>query len=178
MDPAVLAAAIGGPLVGVAAVVAAEYRSAREGAATVALAEGQRRHERSLRRGERYLEKRGEVYESLLSILFVAMRRFELTEPIIEFDGMPGPPDAPTDEDFFWMQVRLAAWGSPRVSDAFERFGKKSQGFNAAVLTLRLSRQQGGDLTGAYAEVNKYREEARVELEQTKWLVREDLADL
>jgi hypothetical protein len=181
MDPVAVAAVAGAvpsAAVGITAIIAGEYRSGRERAATLALADAQHQHDRTMRRGERFFEKRGHVYESLLTMLYLAVERFALTEPMLTFEGQPEPPEPPSDDEWRTMQVRLAAYGSPEVADAFDRFVSKGHGFNAAVVTLRITRDQGGSVAGGHKEVHEARQVAGAVVEEIKRLVRADLAEL
>jgi hypothetical protein len=64
-------------VVAIAAIVAGERRSSREREATLKVTEAQHAHEWTLRHGDPYFERRGEVYESLMALVYDSMRRIE-----------------------------------------------------------------------------------------------------
>jgi len=174
---ALVVGAIGGPVVATVAIIEGGRRSRREREVTLELAKDQHSHERTLRRGDRYFEKRGEVYESLLALLWDTMRAIEFTEPLMTSAGQPTP-EAPREEDWRWMVVRLGAYGSPEVEAALEHFLSKVRGFNTYVETLHSIQRQRGELGETRAEIGKYREEARAARAEVQSLVRADLAEL
>jgi hypothetical protein len=58
-----------------------------------------------------------------------ALRRVELTEPILSFSGAPGPPDPVPDEQWAELHVAVVAFGTQQVDDLLNDFSGKVSDF-------------------------------------------------
>ena len=176
VNDAALAAAIGGSLVGVAGVLFGWLNSRGERHNAVALARERHDHERQLARGERFFDARSAAYQHALKVLYVAQERIDRTYPIV--GPRPEPPEAPSEEEWSDMFVKLAVFGSEKLMQAFEAYSDKSNEFYAYASTYAAIREQKGQLGDTVEQMNRCREEAREALLAIERRIREELAGL
>jgi hypothetical protein len=179
VDAVALAAAIGGSVVGVAGVAATAWSAWLQHVSARELSERQQEHERGLARGARLFERRADVYEEMLRLLYPWMERVDATEPFITFAGQP--PDPPGTDEWRAMHIRLRTYGSREVADAYDVFGEAIRSFFFQVPTLRAVRERGTDPAEA-ARVGKEFEAARAgvrkALRSLERIVSDELASL
>lgn len=175
MDAA-LAAAIFGPLVGVAGVVFGWLQSRGERDNARELVELQYQHSRQAARGERLFEARREAYRALLRQLHTVMMIIERTEPMI--GPTSPPPEKPSDDDWTDMYVRIAMFGSPELNEAFREFGAKWAEFQVNAARFSRARQGQADEAGAGMDMHNAREAAAKTLREMERMIREELAAL
>ena len=133
MDPivvALIAAAFGG--LGGAVVT---------GLMTWRVAIGQREHERQLAREARRQARLEKTYHRTLEHLFLLEEVVARTEPIISFEGEPGPPDFPSEAAMRRLNAEVAVFGSKEIREKLRELSKLMSGFQAAVWELRASRK-------------------------------------
>jgi hypothetical protein len=177
VDAVALAATIGGSAVGLAGVGVTAWSIRQQRASAKELAALQHGHERDLARGARLFERRSVVYEGLLTILQLWMERVEATEPILRMAGEPEPPDPPSPDELRVMNARLRTFGSPAVADAYEAFMDAIRGFWGYVMSLRMTRDQGG-ANLPWQELQDARAKVREALSKLERLVSDELASL
>jgi hypothetical protein len=175
MDAA-LAAAIFGPVVGVAGVVFGWLQSRGERDNARQLVEHQHEHSRHSALSERLFEARSEAYEALLRQLHRVMMIIERTEPMI---GPTSPaPDRPSDEEWTEMYVSIAMFGSPELNEAFRDFGAKWAAFQVHASQWARVRQGQPGATNAGMDMHDARQEAAGTLREMERMIREELAAL
>jgi hypothetical protein len=159
-DPVALASAIGGPVVALAAIITSEFRSSRDRESGERVALFRQGHERALQ----LLPKKCDAYDAMLAHVRNGLARMDVPEP----SPFPPEPSELTYRDWDWMQVRLAAYGSPEVVAAFEEFARAwwlhthASGEKAATRDATLMRQ--------------FRQQAGAAAEKVRMLARADLA--
>jgi hypothetical protein len=101
-----------------------------------------RSHEAQLQRSARLYESRRDAYFTLLRVFLVLVERVQRTEPIMTWEGMPQPPEAPPDEELRHLQARVGTFGSPKVSEAAEEFLSEQRSFYEAASNYRAERER------------------------------------
>jgi hypothetical protein len=172
-----LAGAIGGPLVAVVAIVASQVGARGDRAHALQMGQLQQLHEARLAQTARSYEDRKATYLELLSWLYNAMVRVQLTEPIISFAGDPDPPEAISNEEWLALQARVSAFGSAEVDGALEHFRDLDRSFYGHVSVYRALRDSG-DFRDAAEKMTESRRLAREAFDELRRLVREELAAL
>jgi hypothetical protein len=165
MDAAALAAAIGGPIVGLAGMALA-WR--------LALAE--REHALRLARGQRMFEARGVAYRGLLRELYRVRDWVHRTLPFL--GPKPAPPEPPTDDDWNRMFAEVAVFGSEELLTLFETFSAKVRGFQTYAFTYDQLTKQEAPLGDSGKLMEQYRQEASAALEAIERLMRTEIAGL
>ena len=95
------------------------------------------------------------------------------------WEGMPEPPEPPSNEDWRDLQARVVALGSEPVNEAADALNGKLRDFRSAVMGYRISRDNlVGDLEGTTKRMLESREEFGTALRQLERLVRQELATL
>jgi hypothetical protein len=177
-DVALVAGAILGPAVAITAILAGEYRSRRERETTLSLTKAQHERERLVRHGDRYFEKRTELYDTLIRFLILASNHIVRTEPLIDAGQWPEVGWEATWEQLTTMQVQLKLYGSQEVEDAFERFVDRQTGFFGSVDQLRIAREGESDTVALRTAVDERRREALGSALDVQNLIRDELASL
>jgi hypothetical protein len=170
-DAVALAAAIGGPAVGIVTVVFAHYAGKESREQVGALAKKQHGHERILAHDARLYESRSRVYEDLLADVHRDQLAMARTHPII--GPMPPPPPMLSDEEYLRLTARVAAFGSPEVLTALEAFTAKVRGFFAEAHTYDAMNLQQGHADPM--PMHNLRQEAGDRLKELEGLVRHEL---
>jgi hypothetical protein len=137
-----------------------------------------RRHARRLARDERLFEKRSAVYEDLLTNAEREKAAMERTYPFfVEGGSPPKLPEPLSDEEWWRLRARVAAFGSEPVRAAVDAYRKKAAAFFAQARTFRAMEAQGRDVRpDAYVESDRVRREAHALLEALASAVRGELA--
>lgn len=84
-----LAAAIGGPAVGIAAIIGARLEGRDNRGQAVALSQAEREHERDEARAARHFEMRRSAYVELLQHALMSLDAIQATEPVVRLRGEP-----------------------------------------------------------------------------------------
>jgi hypothetical protein len=177
MEWAALAAAIGGPVVGVAGVIFGWLNSKGEREKTIELAGRQREHERLLAREERLHDELRASYEELLRLLFLIQMVITRTHP--DGDQMPDPPENPADEEVRRIKARASVVGSEEVITEVEHALDASAAFMEQARRFDNLRSQYGRVEdGQFREYFRYQRRRFDELlRNAQSLIREDVRD-
>jgi hypothetical protein len=175
VDTVALAATIGGSVVALAGVSVTAWGIYQQRESAKELSAAQHTHEQRLARGARLFDARAEVYEAMLAFLQVWIERVEATLPILKMAGDPGPPNAPSDEEWRDMHVRLLTFGSPEAAALYNELNEAVRLFfvQAAVID-----HLAPDDVTSRESLQARREEVRVIYKKITRLVSDELASL
>jgi hypothetical protein len=112
-------AALLGALIGGAAVVIAQYLTAR--------------HDRDQAKTAREQERKERTYEDVMTTVNRAAMTIARTAPLMTWEGAPGPPEPMTDDELNALNARIGLYGSDAVRDSLVEFSAAQQRFTAAV---------------------------------------------
>jgi hypothetical protein len=159
VDTVALAATIGGSVVALAGVGVTAWGIRQQRLSSREVAELQHGHERVLARGARLFDRRANVYEEMLVLVFLWADRVEDVSRLMRLANDPDPPDVPTREEWRGMQARLGTIRSKRVADGFAEFVEALGNFFEQVVRVRNIRLHGGRtrLRGAPRPLNPRR---------------------
>lgn len=182
MDWPALAAAIGGPLVGIAALWRSSVDARENRAQALALARAQHEHEREVDRASRHFEMRRDTYTELLRTALMALEAINLTEPIGRVDGDERRQvSVPTEDEWNILVARVLATGSAAARDAAETYWMLSRVFFIAAGVYQQVRDAAGpghQTAAAHDEMQQARDAATAAFENLKNLVRDELENL
>jgi hypothetical protein len=132
------------------------------GLLTWRVAIGQREHERQLAREARRQARLENTYKRTLEHLFLLEEVVNRTEPIISFEGEPGPPEFPDDAGMRSLNAEVSVFGSKAIREKLRALSKEMSGFQAAVWELRAARQHRDEkTTDVWQRVEKERRSFR-----------------
>jgi hypothetical protein len=133
-------------------------------------------------------DRKANTYIDVLSSLERDYAWMERTYPIIGIDRMPDPPAPLTDQEFWTLRARVAAYGSDRAKALLEHWNQKiTREFWLGAMLLRdmeeagkmsraISRQEWGTTrTDQYRKLQGIRGEARKRLEEIQRVVASEL---
>ena len=168
MSDAALAAAIGGPVVGLAGVLFGWLTAREQREHGERLARGQQEHERTLARDARLHDQVREAYEELLVLVYVVEDIISRTNPVI--GPAPDPPAMPPESELRRVSARISVVGSEEVVDGVAALWAAQRHFWATSQTLDMLRAQRADPGEAWERVEEARtafRDRRRELEAT-----------
>jgi hypothetical protein len=167
-----LAAAIGGPAVGIAGVVFGWLNSKSERETTLKNSAAQREHERELARDERLHDELREAYEELLGFFRLLGEVVGRTRPMLS--PAPAPPSLPGDDELRRIFARASVIGSEEAMDAVKEGAVRYRAFLAAAWTLDDVEKQGGDKTGLWQAIQTAREQFTEQVDLLEKLIRSE----
>jgi hypothetical protein len=94
-------------------------------------------------RRARLFERRKDVYEDMLEYSYRIEDTVARTEPEVSWEGMPGPPEWPAEDEARRQSARIAAWGSTELREKLKAQRKALQEFQGAVFIFRSNRDGG-----------------------------------
>jgi hypothetical protein len=175
MDAPALAAAIGGPVVGLAGVMFGWFNASGERAQGARLARDQREHERVLAREARLGSELRAAYEELLRLVFVVEDIINRTNPIIA--PGPAPPSMPPEEELRKTIARASVIGSEEVMKAVEALWTAQRAFWINSQTLDSVQQQGGgtNVGDLFRQVQEARDAFRERARELERMIRAEV---
>lgn len=175
MDAPALAAAIGGPVVGLAGVLFGWFNAGGERAQARQLARDQREHERTLARDARLNAELREAYEELLRMVFLVEDLVTRTNPII--GPAAPPPPMPPEADVRRVMARVSVIGSEEVFEALERVWAAHRTFWGHSRSVDAARQPGGGEGGGepWREMQEAREDFLARVRELERLIRSEV---
>jgi hypothetical protein len=150
-------------LVGVAGLVATAWTARRGRVAAKELAAQQQAHdermraddhthEEALRRHERVHDHRAALYVELLATVLRGNESMERTEPMMTWEGAPGPPEPLSMDEQRLLTAKVDAYASSEVIELLGQWRTNLRDFERTVFELRDARDErahGGDATTA-----------------------------
>jgi hypothetical protein len=110
------------------------YRTSREGRTDAhELATESRRAAGEEARAARLFEARRSVYVDVMEYVYLIEDFVIRTEPLMTFEGDPGPPAFPPEEEQRRQSAAIAAFGSPAMRDRLRDFKEAGRQFQFAV---------------------------------------------
>jgi hypothetical protein len=158
-----------GPLIG--------YRTAQ------AIQDRKAASDAELARRSRVQSNREATYVDVLEYAIRTAQGVERTEPIMSYEGAPGPPDPLPDTELRALEARVRAFGSSDVRGALKRFGEAAQAFHIAAADLTATRAsalrgQGPDrVPAAWKEADEARKRFRLEVDALSELINKELGE-
>jgi hypothetical protein len=176
-----VAGAIGTPVVALAGYAFNWVTSRGDREHSLKLAQGSQTHEERLRRAERNYDDRKSAYLGTIGFAVNAMRRVELTLPLMTYSGMQAPPEPLGDEETSKLSTAIVAFGTPEVDQLLNDFSRTVNDFFWNVGTVTTIRDQAGrgtHLADARTQLDASREAVRESYRLLTDRVREEIAAL
>ncbi|HUH17393.1 MAG TPA: hypothetical protein VMM85_05540 [Methylomirabilota bacterium] len=127
------------------------------GVLTWRVAIGQREFEREQAREARRQTRLERTYRAILEHLFLLEAVVNRTEPVIRFEGEPGPPDFPDEAQMRRLNAAVSVFGSRAIRDKLRALSKEMSGFQAAVWELRAARKSHELMADQWKKVEERR---------------------
>jgi hypothetical protein len=153
-------------------------KDAREDAR--ALARETREAQATEARSARIHESRKAVYVEILEYVFRTEDSVDRTEPLLTWDGMPVPPEWPSEDEIRRQNARTSAFGSAPLRDKLRELKTAVQEFQGAVFELRVERDGPGRATNIgelYQKVAAKRDVVKAAVKEAIEVANRELAE-
>jgi len=154
------------------------YRTGREAREDAhALARETREAQAEEARAARLHEARKTVYVEVLEYGYLTLDTVERTEPFMSWEGAPGPPEWPSDDELRRQSARTAAFGSPQVRNKLLELKDAVRQFRSAVFMRQAERMPGAHPqdVGTFQKLDEARARVRALVEEVIELANEEL---
>jgi hypothetical protein len=109
-------------------------------------------------RAARLHERRKDIYVEVLEYALLTEDTVDRIEPLMTWDGAPGPPEWPNDDELRRQSARVLAVASRDVREKLYEMKRAYQAFRAAAWELDYAKPRVQDLTELHLKVHETRQ--------------------